>query len=613
LTIGTGEYVAYLFSAYSPNGSTLVFSGAVPANYTLSSYGLLQGYAPLVTGTQTFSITITNTNGSRSQAQQLTISNSANYQIKFHNTLPYLGSLVTGEFYQFDLSATSTYSNVITYSVSGGWLPPNFNLQPDNGIVQGFLDYIPIPHEYIWQLTATDGVNTVTQDYYVDAYTRYVSQSVDFVLPVTGKLKTQLQEQVLENFVTTAKFSQLEMNIIGGIEYNNSISQVLAPATKWLTAQSYVLGNLEISGSTLWRNVYDRQLNANSTVTGQDGGVMYPQSLTNMRQAWSNLGFVSNGSGTGASLLPVIDLEIGSFASVSVVASGTGYRYPPDLAIVGSGGGAVLASQIGVVSATVASSTNAWSVGNTLVFETGIYNTPATLTVGSVNVNNYITSLVVTDPGLYTQTPISSKVYSETNRSVTIQADWGVVQVTVLAAGQGYNENTQVTLTGSEQLPVDQSVWRPQIDSASIDPTVTPGKRDNNTQKVWSTNHLVLKTQGLAWQGATSYDLQMTSWDGGACTFQDWVQPSYTIWDHGNTTWDNQLTSWDHEISQNGTYYKFSQLDLDNMTWQQIYDAIYLSDQAVYQSDTLVTWLVNMPTFTLNTNNAVYTGNIATQ
>jgi hypothetical protein len=381
--------------------------------------------------------------------------------------------------------------------------------------------------------------------------------------------------------------------------------------TDWLHAQYYVLGNLQVSGNTLWRNIYDHQLNANSTVTGQSGGVMYPQSLTNMRQAWSTLGYISNGDGSGAELQPAIDEEIGSFASVGVVASGTGYRYPPEIAIVGSGNGAVLASAIGVVSATVKSSTSGWSVGNTIVLETGIYDTPATLTVGSVNVANYITSLTVTDPGVYVQTPISSKTYLETHRSVVIEADWGVIKVAVLSAGQGYAANTQLTVSGTEQLPGYQAVWSPQIHTATIDPAKAAGRRDDIPQKVWTTNHLALKTQGLAWQGATSYDNAETSWDGGSCTFQDWIQPSYTIWDHDNTTWDQNLTTWDHEISHNGTYYKFLQLDLDDMTWQQVYDAIYLSDQAVYQSDTLVTWLVNMPTFALNDHNVIRTGNIA--
>lgn len=608
---GPGEYVEYLFRGYSPNGSNLTFTGAVPANYVLSSHGLLQGFAPQSNGVQTFNITITNVYGSRTQSQQITISNAINYQIQFRNTTSYLGNLQAGKFYQFDLGATSTYSNSISYSVSGGWLPPNWNLTPDLGVLQGFLDYVVVPRQFHWEISATDGVNTVTQEYYIDAYSLYLSQSAEFLLPVTGQLRTQLQDQTLQNYVTTTDFSDPALSIIAGIKYNNNISELLQPAEKWLTSQSFILGNLQVVGNTLWRNVYDHQLGANAVVTGQSGGTMYPQSLENLRRAWSQLGFISDGDGTGAILQPDIDLEIGSIAAVNVYVSGSSYRYPPDIVIRGTGNGAVLQSQLGVVQAIVESSSNGWSVGNTIIFETGVHNQPANLVVSGVNVNNYITSLDIQQPGLYSQTPIGHKVYQESDRQVTILAQWGIAQVDVLAAGSGYNADTRLYVTGTEQLPDDQESWQPQIHIASVDPLAPQGTQDNLPQRVWATNHLVIRTQGLAWQGSTSYDNQTTSWDGGSCTFQDWIQPSYTIWDQDHTTWDNELTTWDHQIAAGSTYYKFLQLDLDSLSWQQVYDALYSSDYADYRSDTQVDWLVNMPTFSLNAHNAIYTGNIA--
>ena len=522
-----------------------------------------------------------------------------------------MGNYQVGKFYQWNLSATSTFSQTIQYTVTGGWLPANLTLTPNQGVLQGFLDYDPVPREYRWQITANDGVNTQTQEYYITTYSVYSGQFVDFSLPVNGGLKLDLENQVVENYLTATDPVYPALNIISGITYNNSISQLLDPARQWLTDQHFVLGNLQVQGTTLWRNIYDNQQGADAVSINQPGGTMWPQSLDNLRRVWSSLGFVSDGYGTGARLQPVIDLEQGSFSSVAVVASGQGYRYPPLISATGTGNGVVLDSRLGVVSAQVTDSSNAWSVGNTFVFNTGIYDQAAVLEVTTVNSANYITSVSVVDPGLYSQTPIAPKAYQETNRSVSIQAQWGVVAVKVVEPGTGYQSTTTLDVTGQETLPQDQTTWSPQIFLSTVDTSVLAGKNDPLPGRVWHTNHLVLQTQGKSWQGSTSYDNDNTTWDGGSCTFQDWIQPSYTTWNQDATTWDDQLTTWDHSTFDKGTTNKFMQMNLDNMTWQQLYDSLYISDTAIYQSDTLVEWLIHLPNQVLSRENAVYTGNIA--
>ena len=612
LVIAPGEYVEYVFDAYSPDRSNVTFTGGgIPHSYTLTHKGLLTGVAAATNQLQTFTVTISNVHGSRTQSQQILVSSANSYQIQFNNTNPDLGRWQMGQFLQLDLSATSTFSATIQYTITGGVLPANLTLTPNQGLLQGFLDYSHVPHEYRWQVTASDGVNTQTQEYYMDAYPVYSGQFVDFVLPVTGSLKLALEEQVVENYITTTDPVYPAMNIISGVRYNNRIGDLLAPARPWLSSQQFVLGNLQVSGSALWRNVYDHQQGEAATVTSVPGGTMWPQGLDNLRRVWSSLGYASDGYGTGAVLQPVVDLEIGSLADVTVVSPGSGYRYPPQINIQGTGNGAVLTCELGVVSAAVTNSTNAWSVGNTIVLQTGIYSSAAVLTVNSVNAANYITSVSVTYPGLYTQTPVSNHTYQDGNRSVTLQSDWGIAQVMVLDAGSGYSNSTTLDTLGQETLPLGQAVWSPQITQATIDTRYLPGKIDTLPGKVWTTNHLVLRTQGKSWQGATTYDSDNTSWDGGCCTFQDWIQPSYTTWDQNQTTWDTELTTWDHATFNQGTAEKFMMLDLDLMTWQQMYDILYMTDNAIYQSDTLVEWLVHMPTFVLSSQNTVYTGNIA--
>jgi hypothetical protein len=296
LQIGPGEYVEYLFEAYTTNGPacTFSFNPPGPAGYTVSSAGLLQGVAPATEQIQNFTVVAQNINGTSMQSQSIWVTRSLNSTLAWTSTVFDFGSVDDGKFYTWQVSATSNYRNILKYTVTGGWMPNNLTLAGELGIIQGFVDFHAVDHSYRWEISVTDGVSTIVGEFTLTVLATTGDQYADILMPVTGKFKKALLTQTYNSYPDTLHVPDPVMSLISGLKYN-SMKDLLEPVKPWLQTAELQLGNLQVDGNTLYRNAFDIKDGADLYAEGP-GGQTIPQTLQNIRDVLINeVGFIGNG------------------------------------------------------------------------------------------------------------------------------------------------------------------------------------------------------------------------------------------------------------------------------------------------------------------------------
>lgn len=607
-----GLYVSQQFEVFDASGpaSTFAFSGPAPGGYALSTTGLLQGTAPLSNQVQSFAVNATNSWGSATRSFDIVVNTLVNNTITWDNDLNDLGNVNDGAFYTWNIQATSTANVILTYQVSGGWLPRSLTITPETGVLQGFIDYHVKNHVYTWQVTASDGFNTLTRNMTMQVISSYRDQFATMTLPVTGYLKQAVIEQNFTSYPQLGETSLPSLVVIDGLKYANNITPILQSASNWLHVLDIQMGNLQVDGNTLYRNVFDSEQGAATTGIAP-GGSMPPQTLVNMRRAWeANPGFITSGSGTDAEFGALVDLEQGTIYAVNIINSGENYYYSPSIKFQGKGSGAQAQSYIGVFSANITGSSNNWSVGDTFELAVGEYISPAVGNVTAV-INGTISTVSWTSAGLYTIAPRLNPEISYLGQTVSVDPTWAVSLVNMTNQGQGYDYETQVSIDNKEVLPQGTNTWqaRMPMSAAPVQPLTRASDRVQG--RIWQTMTLVMQTQGQKWLGSTSYDEDTCSWDSGGTTFQDWQQPTYTFWDGDNTIFDQGLTVWDHEQQATGTAWIWNHLEINTATtWSQVYQQLFSRENPWQRSDTRTDWLINLTSLQLSGNNLVVSGNI---
>jgi hypothetical protein len=465
-------------------------------------------------------------------------------------------------------------------------------------------------HVYTWQVTASDGFNTLTRNMTMQVISSYRDQFATMTLPVTGYLKQAVIEQNFTSYPQLGETSLPSLVVIDGLKYANNITPILQSASNWLHVLDIQMGNLQVDGNTLYRNVFDSEQGAATTGIAP-GGSMPPQTLVNMRRAWeANPGFITSGSGTDAEFGALVDLEQGTIYAVNIINSGENYYYSPSIKFQGKGSGAQAQSYIGVFSANITGSSNNWSVGDTFELAVGEYISPAVGNVTAV-INGTISTVSWTSAGLYTIAPRLNPEISYLGQTVSVDPTWAVSLVNMTNQGQGYDYETQVSIDNKEVLPQGTNTWqaRMPMSAAPVQPLTRASDRVQG--RIWQTMTLVMQTQGQKWLGSTSYDEDTCSWDSGGTTFQDWQQPTYTFWDGDNTIFDQGLTVWDHEQQATGTAWIWNHLEINTATtWSQVYQQLFSRENPWQRSDTRTDWLINLTSLQLSGNNLVVSGNI---
>jgi hypothetical protein len=139
-------------------------------------------------------------------------------------------------------------------------------------------------------------------------------------------------------------------------------------------------------------------------------------------------------------------------ANINVASAGSGYKSIPKIAIVDNGSSpAAIVNDMIVTNMTPKNGGLGYVIGDLLTLVGGTGNA-ATVTVLTVNASGSVTSVGITDPGLYTE--LSLVDFTTTGGSgdgctfdVT-KAGYGIASVTVATAGNNYTTAPVVTATG---------------------------------------------------------------------------------------------------------------------------------------------------------------------
>ena len=300
----------------------------------------------------------------------------------------------------------------------------------------------------------------------------------------------------------------------------------------------------------------------------------YPPSLVNMRnQLIAGLGWVNDGLGQGAELLPIIDPTSTAVIGAQIVDPGAGYLYGPALSVVG-GNGAVIAANLTVISANVITAGTGWNIGDEIVLpQPGL--SAAVLTVSNVSSNGGITELSVTTAGEYASWPAGYQLITNAaGEPARISMNMGVGNTWVAAGGSNYVAGgSTISTVGSEPLPSWQSSWEPFLELGTVFTEYggqvvgleTSAVTDLLFYQRWPLQHAIVQLQGINWTGDTSFDYVTTSFDGGATAWTEWTEPrdtlvdqDHTLFDQTNTVFNNPYALW-----QDYAYYAWGTTQFD--------------------------------------------------
>ena len=562
----SGDPVSYTISSLDPG---------FPLSVSLS--GLLYGRVPnpLVSTSWNFTVTAGSANGSSSMSLSIEILPSEyNSQLTW-NTGSDLGWIDEGKYIKLNINATTQRKSTIVYNVTGGLLPPHLILGSTDGNIIGFCEYHAVPKLYRFDISATDGYQTIVRQFSIGVNKIYQDQFLDAYIPLAGDLRSAWSADVANVRVrepgtvivdsVTDVVDPPMLNIVSGVVTGYTTPDEMVRDNPWFHQLTLLMGTVANStvstgaSSTLYRNVVDSQEQSTTTVKmdrdPQIGGYVYPPSINNIRQFLTyQRGFVNGGSGYGCQLSPVLDWSTGSVIGIYVIKSGSGYRSPPEITITGSGSGAAARAMVGLVSIEIADGGQGWTVGDVITWPGNIHDSPAILRVESVGTNGALSSVYIESTGSYLQ--ISAEMMIDIKLGMAtarLSPTWGVVGASMISTGTGYECGIGINTVGHEILPVWMSAYFPAMEigliaGAASGPAVDLLNNEPSSLqgRAWNPNYIVLEWQGIRWMGCTLFDAEMTTFDGATTNFQESEDPRETLFDGDRMTVDHQHTMFDY-------------------------------------------------------------------
>ena len=565
LTQQRNQFIQYQLDAFATNGIVgyVVTGGSLPLGLTLSPSGLIYGLLPNVYSSTTYNFTVTATSAYQSTNQSfdiVVIPGELSAVFTWNNSNVNLGNINDGTIAVIDLSATSTRSNLIEYSIVGGQVPTGMVLDKTKGKLWGFVDYHIDQKTYVFEVRARDGFDNLTKTVEFVVIPSQMDQTLSVSIPLSGiPLTTAWNSDVAELIDTNViephsdvlprSVSKPMMNLISGLDSSqdqlSAIVQVLENNFRSISLNFGGIGNSNVQSDgtvVVWRNVIDPQ--SNSAIGTQSLNTW--RSWLSQSRVWSN-----SGLGLGAGLIPVVDTSTGSISSVQVVERGSGYVFAPSLIFSGGTRPANVVLNLSLVSTRVINSSTGWNVGDQAKINYGKYTKPATIQVSEVNSLNQVVSFTIVDSGSYVRFVRDGvTVVSLSGSSAVIQAFMGIGSATVIDSGSGYSPNsTTISVVGSEVLPDWQSTWSSILPIATINSSsvneVDVNAASNSSALIgqnWNINSLVVSRKGLTWDGDEHFDV---GFDGGSTNFWDVRTPYDTIQDLNQLTLDKSSTVFD--------------------------------------------------------------------
>jgi len=625
--ISDGGYVTLDCSATSSRG-TINYSlvgGILPRGLVLDTNGgFITGFAEFQTRDRSYQFDITASDGVQTIQRQfsLTVVRAVDYQY-MGMTIPLEGNL-KDSYYQY-VGDTISQSNWEPYS---SVTPQSILFPPSVSLIQGLNYAIDDPSSAVYfanlhlnttalMVGATTNVNvsastTLFYSPILDADAGAASQYVQSANAYQAATATVTIALGTASFTLDGAAPSWLSTVVPGTEVR--ITTVNDPTT-YLQGPVTVFGGLGIT------------MTVNSTLISGSGtynlwriylAPTYPPNLVNIRNDLiAGLGWVSDGQGTDAQLIPLVDPTTGAVLGADIVTAGNGYLYGPGLTVIGSGNGAVIGANLTVISASILSGGNGWVTGDQLQLSIpGL--SPAQLTVSTVDQFGAVSTLTVTDGGEYAVFPAGAQLLTNgAGAPARVTFDLGIGNVWVGAGGSNYSASgTTISTAGSEILPSWQSTWQPYLNMGTVF-TEYGGKVVGNEDaqakssiwyKRWPLQHAILELQGVNWTGDTTFDQLSTSFDGGSTFWGEWLEPRDTISDYNLTVFDQTNTRFDDDYAlwQDYAYYAWGSTLFDQeSTIFDLYSTIFDSGPTPTRSITLLRRLLRIVTQEISGHNVV--------
>lgn len=339
------------------------------------------------------------------------------------------------------------------------------------------------------------------------------------------------------------------------------------PYHYYLTGQTVVNnGNRYISLSTgytsggpgpldTYGNIQDNQVTWQWTSGAYADNLFWPADIYNIRKFCKDYVGFSTGWGQDAMLIAVVDKLSQRISSINVTDPGYGYYNPPVLNVTGSGQGAKLVANIGIISVTLIYSSSGFSVGDQIIIDLGS-DQPATIEIVSVTIGGIANSVIINNPGQFLRVPSENVTLFLDNNYIVVRLDAGIISVNVLNAGQGYSsENTIISNQGQEIDILAQQLeteFNLELPIGFVEDTYADDLRkylftaDNPFIGTIIPATLIKATlTGIQWQGHTRFDQNECVFDGDQTRFVEFTPATETTFDNNTTYYDNFHTTFD--------------------------------------------------------------------
>ena len=244
-TVKAGEWVGVTLQTLNPDMDVVAFTGEnLPSWIQVGSItGILWGQAPLISVTTTYEFSIVASNSAGSTVQNFAVEVEKVAVSLSWVTQSDLGTVNDGENSWLTVRATSTVvSDLITYTLTGGSLPPQTKVDNQTGCITGFIDYHSQNQTYWFEITANSASAQIVQQFQLTVEAQLLGQNASLSIPITGDDKLNILSLNNDGVISYnglfnpadpnwGRYSAPKINIIAGLPVDNAvaIADAIAP------------------------------------------------------------------------------------------------------------------------------------------------------------------------------------------------------------------------------------------------------------------------------------------------------------------------------------------------------------------------------------------------
>ena len=154
--------------------------------------GLLYGRLPNVIVETYYTIVVMATStGTSTRTFTLVVMPSASTSLLQWVSNADLGYINDGSYASIPMNAVTKRNRLIIYNLSGGSIPPNMIINKTTGALEGFCEYHAISKNYTFDISATDGYQTITKQFTLRVEKLYNDIFFGVSVPLMGQERTK--------------------------------------------------------------------------------------------------------------------------------------------------------------------------------------------------------------------------------------------------------------------------------------------------------------------------------------------------------------------------------------------------------------------------------------